>query len=338
MKKITLLYLFTFCFSIAPVMSAQENNSYLDELKNFKKSRENEFLLSDNVHLGAALIYKELELYKHYNSAERLSFFFITLFNPFLVTSKTMPRLFSFIDTLCKKNKLPTPAIFISQEKNFMNAAASKIFGEIGGIIIGQKMIYETTHEELEAILAHEIGHLKFNHTSRKLKMEIYSLIALAGLTYAGLRWYKSIMGYQQHPYTQKDYFTMIGIPLWFSEFIPKLIINKKFEKEADTFACEQGHAPGLIKFFENCLAREKSEDHDFEFVKEKMQEIESTLDSNDYAHLKFVFSINKRLHSLQKFLRSVYGTTFLGDHPTHEARIEAAQNYLNAQSDWNLA
>jgi hypothetical protein len=32
-----------------------------------------------------------------------------------------------------------------------------------------------------------------------------------------------------------------------------------------------------------------------------------------------------------------VYHHTPLGDHPSHEARIKAAQDYLAQQSDWNV-
>src|SRR5204863_3535554 len=46
---------------------------------------------------------------------------------------------------------------------------------------------------------------------------------------------------------------------------INRLIENKKFEKEADEFACKVvGKSEGLIQFFEYLLAKEKAREDEF--------------------------------------------------------------------------
>ncbi len=328
------------CFSLVNGNSHYKKDScYVQELKSFKKSPDNELIFNEDVNPGLAHIQKSLEICKDLSFLGRLSRFMFMRLDPVIVTATTMPKLHAYVDNVCKKAGIATPIIFITPDKHgFFNAAAAKLFTSTGGIIIGQKMIYETTQEELEAIIAHEIGHIKYNHVNKNIALLFASWFGAEILTNFAVESYRQITNTDKIPYTENQLWLKVWVPLIAFWTGPSLIVNKRFEKQADHFAFENGRAQGLADVFQGFIERESEYDEDFNTVYANLQNAKSKISCFDYFALMFRYYLSKGGHCFDKFYRYVYTHTPLGAHPSHEARIKAAQEYLAQHSDWEAS
>jgi hypothetical protein len=139
-----------------------------------------------------------------------------------IVTKETMPALYDYISSLSKKAKIVTPFLFISL-KNF-SISSRKILTFRSSVVIGQQLLHDVSDEELEALVAQQIGHIKYYHTNKKAMVN--------------------------------------GVALAAGFIIPalsSLLISKRFAKQADMFASEvAGKANGLIKFYERLEANDQ--------------------------------------------------------------------------------
>ena len=328
------------CFSVVGISAHDtKDNCYLDELKILKKSPEHELVFNEDADPGLVNIQKSLEICKDLSFLGRLARFMFMLLDPVIVTATTMPKLHAYVDDLCKKAGIATPTIFITSDKHgFFNAAASKLFTSTGGIIIGQKMIYETSQAELEAIVAHEIGHIKYNHVNKSLALPFASWFGAVILTNCAVEGYRQITDTNAMPYTENQLLLKAWVPLIAIWAGPSLIVNKRFEKQADQFAFENGKAQGFADMFQYLIDREAKYDKDFDTVYANLQNAQSKIAYSDYLSLMFFYYLTKGGHLFNKFYRYVYTHTPLGAHPSHEARIQAAQEYLAQQSDWEAS
>lgn len=117
-------------------------------------------------------------------------------------------------------------------------------------IVFFDTLVNSLSHEELEAVLAHELGHFKRKHV---LKM----LIASAAITLAGLAvlgwlmgqdWFYSGLGVSVHSNATALLLFMLASPA-FTLFLQPLIayFQRKHEFEADDFAAAHARAGCLI-------------------------------------------------------------------------------------------
>jgi Zn-dependent protease with chaperone function len=335
MYKIFGSLVLSLCFSIVGTAAAARNigeNRYLQELKVFKKSSEHELMFDEDADAGLASIQKTLEIYKDLSYLQRLARFVFFMFDPVIVTAATMPQLYAYVDCISKNAGIETPTIFITSDKHgFFNAAAAKLFTSSGGIIIGQKMIYETTEVELEAVIAHEIGHIQRNHVNKILALQFGCFFGAK----IAIESYQALTNSSNYPYNQNQSWARTWLPIIAFFYGPSFIINKRYEKEADFFAFENGGARGIADLFQYLLDREAKDDRDFDIVYAKLQADKSKIAYSDYLHLMFCYYLNKGGHNFNKFLRYIFHHTPLGAHPSHEERIRAAQDYLVQQSDY---
>jgi Zn-dependent protease with chaperone function len=337
MHKIIRSSLVLLCLSMLSIAARDVDNCYLHELKAFKKSPDHEFMFDEDADPGLASIQKSIEIYKDLTLLQRLARFMFLMLDPVIVTASTMPQLYEYVDSVCKKASITTPTIFITSDKHgFFNAAAAKLFATSGGIIIGQKMIYETSQLELEAVIAHEIGHIKHNHVNKILAMQFCCYFGTSILAEIAVESYRAATNTSKYQYTEDQEFVRNWLPVIAVIFGPDLIINKRFEKEADFFAFENGRAQGIADLFQYVLDRETKHDHDFDIIYNKLQENKSKLDNADYIRLMIRYYLVKGGNYFSKFIQYIYHFTPLGAHPSHEARIQAAQDYLAEQSDWD--
>ena len=157
-----------------------------------------------------------------------------------MVTRDTMPKMYNYIAQLCQKEGIETPVVFISKDTGIFNAFAFKVFVTTGGILIGQDLLKECSDDAIEAIIAHEIGHVYHNHANKHLALR---LVATVGVGAA----------------TKNPVAAVIGGGL-----LSSVIIGKSHEKQADQFAYKTGKSQGLIEFFENLKKKEQKEDDYF--------------------------------------------------------------------------
>mgnify|MGYP003347008625 CR=1 FL=1 len=104
-----------------------------------------------------------------------------------IVTKDSMPQLYNYIQTICDNNNFAVPTILISKDEDLLNAFAQKLYATSGVIIIGQRIIEEYDDETVEAVVAHELGHIKGNHVN---KIRLANLTVLAALFYLIIKKY----------------------------------------------------------------------------------------------------------------------------------------------------
>lgn len=301
--------------------------TYQEELKKFKESPEYTLIFDEDANQIARDINRDIENFKELPLLSRLARIFI-LTDSVVVTPATMPMLYDYIDWTCKEAGIDTPPIFISIEKRFFNAVAMKLFASTGAILIGQKMITETDDEELEAIIAHEIGHIKYNHSNKALAIFAPSLI-VSGIA-AYLLYNAAAPKYQFALPNALIQINVASFALSVAGVITSCIINKRFEKDADRFACELGKAEGFIASIKHFIEKDKKYDMEMDDVLVKLEDNKERLDTGDYNSLKYSFYIDKYLI---KWFKWLYYKTPVGAHPSHEERLAAAQEYLITQN-----
>ena len=166
-----------------------------------------------------------------------------------------------------------------------------------GAILIGQKLMHEVSDEALEAIVAHEIGHIKHNHTNKLLALNLPLAVAV-GAMFQCLKpgFLKKVPLPKQFSGAEIGRFfgelfvleLKIETILFVSLVITALIINKRFEKEADEFACKTiGNSTGFIEFFEYFLKQDQLREDEFATTYNMIQQSRASI-PDDYSEFMF--------------------------------------------------
>jgi Zn-dependent protease with chaperone function len=323
------------------LMGAEDTSNhgrYYAELQALKESHDTKIMFDKDAHQGLATIERDIITRKNLTQFQRFTRGLFLLLDAVLVTPETMPLLYEYVDGICKKANITTPTIFITRQDWFFNAFAQKLLMSTGGIMIGQKLMKEVSDETLEAVVAHEVGHIEHNHVNKMLALSLLLEWPIYLYLMAELR--KCVANNESiQKFVSKngmnDFFTwycMYSIASTISSLVPALIINKRFEKEADAFACENGKAKGIIEFFALLLEKDQLREEEFVTVYDLLQKNKSELSFLDYYRLMLRYYLAQGGHMYIKAFKTLYHETFWGAHPSPEARIKAAQDYLAQQ------
>ena len=98
-------------------------------------------------------------------------------------------------------------------------------------------------------------------------------------------------------------------------------------------FACDNGKAQGIVEFFELMLEKEQLREEEFVAIAELLQKNRSDLSLWSNMILGLRYSMAKFGHNFGTAFKYIYHNTFLGAHPSPEARIAAAQKYLKQEA-----
>lgn len=124
-------------------------------------------------------------------------------------------------------------------------------FGSNKRIVFYDTLIHSLNNEEIEAVLAHELGHFKKKHViKRLLSMVALSLATLALLGWLiSQTWFYSGLGVHQVSNHMALLLFIVALPV-FSFFIQPIsaYILRKHEFEADAYAAQQSSAGHLIQ------------------------------------------------------------------------------------------
>jgi Zn-dependent protease with chaperone function len=327
MKRLHITSLLTLTF-IATTAFGESTSTYRQEFEAFKKSPRYEAIFNEDAPGALSSIQARIENDTQLTRFNRFVRFIFLLLDPIVISPKTMPTLYAYVDAMCKKQSITTPTIFITRDvtwkQGFFNAAATKLLMSSGAVIIGQKLLLETTDAELEAVVAHEIGHISYNHVNKDLLITILSLIA----TNVSMNYF-----YSTPNDTIGDVITRKYAATFMGLCMSRLIVNKRFEKQADEFAYKtMGKSKGCLELFEDFKNREKTYDNYFGKTYNILQESKKDLgwyDSIDLTIDYYCASFGNKMDHLFNWL---YHNTPLGAHPSHDARIKAVNDYLASQ------
>lgn len=123
-------------------------------------------------------------------------------------------------------------------------------FGRFRRIVLFDTLIAQLTPEELEAVLAHEVGHYRRGHIPKTLALsaaiQLGAFAAIAWL--ARSDWFNPAFGFPAHELAPS--FLLFGLlsgalMFWFSPL--GNILSRKHEYEADSFAREAMGGPGPL-------------------------------------------------------------------------------------------
>ena len=176
--------------------------------------------------------------------------FIAPLFNKFKPLEEGELR--NRIENLLTRNGFTSNGIFV-MDGSTRSTHGNAYFTGLGSnkrIVFFDTLIDELSHDEIEAVLAHELGHFKCNHI--KKRMIVMGAISLLGLAILGwlikLPWFYEGLGIS----TPSNYMALllfVMISPAFTFFLQPIFsfTSRKHEFEADDFAAGQAQAEHLI-------------------------------------------------------------------------------------------
>lgn len=127
-------------------------------------------------------------------------------------------------------------------EGDITNAYATGLLPFAKIILIGRSLIEKLTKEELEAIVAHEMGHLYKNHLLRAFVAQILLSVAISYVWAVKIS--PTIAG---NPYYVGYGMTYFGLVLGLVPLYVLGVIQKRSEKEADAFSAQLTNPSDMI-------------------------------------------------------------------------------------------
>jgi STE24 endopeptidase len=176
--------------------------------------------------------------------------FIAPLFNKFKPLDEGELR--NRIENLLTRNGFTSNGIFV-MDGSTRSTHGNAYFTGLGAnkrIVFFDTLIDELSHDEIEAVLAHELGHFKCNHIKKRLV--VMGALSLAGLAILGwlikLPWFYEGLGIS----TPSNYmalllFVMISPAFTFILQPIFSFTSRKHEFEADDFAAGQAQSEHLI-------------------------------------------------------------------------------------------
>jgi len=124
-------------------------------------------------------------------------------------------------------------------------------FGRAKRVVFFDSLLEQLAEDEVEAVVAHELGHYKLRHIARRLAL--FAALSLAGLALlgwlAGEHWFYRALGVPQ-PSNHAALALFVMVSPVFTYFLSPLLArgSRRHEYEADAFAAAQSDARALIQ------------------------------------------------------------------------------------------
>jgi STE24 endopeptidase len=159
----------------------------------------------------------------------------------------------SRIENLLGRNGFASQGIFV-MDGSSRSSHGNAYFTGMGSnkrIVFFDTLINDLSHQEIEAVLAHELGHFKCNHIKKRIS--VMAIVFLIGFWILGWlidkQWFYSGLGVDQASNYMALILFMMALPV-FTFFLQPIssYFSRRDEFEADDFAAEQAHASDLIK------------------------------------------------------------------------------------------
>jgi STE24 endopeptidase len=156
------------------------------------------------------------------------------------------------IENLLSRNGFKSQGIFV-MDGSTRSAHGNAYFTGLGAnkrIVFFDTLIDELSHDEIEAVLAHELGHFKCNHIKKRIS--VLGTVFLIGLAILGWlineTWFYNGLGVEQAS-TYMALILFVIVSPAFTFFLQPIFsfISRQHEFEADDFAASQAQTENLI-------------------------------------------------------------------------------------------
>ncbi|MES9990352.1 MAG: M48 family metallopeptidase [Candidatus Thiodiazotropha sp.] len=177
--------------------------------------------------------------------------FIAPLFNKFTPLDEGEMR--SRIQSLLQRCGFISDGIFVmdgSKRSSHGNAYFTG-FGKSKRIVFFDTLLEALTIDEMEAVLAHELGHFRFKHILKQmLLMGLLSLIGLALLGWLSQQpWFYNGLGISQASNAAALLLFMLVLPVFTIFFTPLgSYLSRRYEFQADNFAVSQTSGEYLVQ------------------------------------------------------------------------------------------
>lgn len=172
------------------------------------------------------------------------------LFNKFTPMSASPHK--TKLDALLERCHFSARGLFV-MDGSRRSAHANAYFTGFGNnrrIVLFDTLIHQLTPEQLEAVLAHEIGHYKRKHLPKRLFIMALMSLALLWTLFQLLNatWFYQGLGVQYaNPATAMALFSL-ALPLCLLPLTPlSNAVSRKHEYEADAYAAQHSNAAQLV-------------------------------------------------------------------------------------------
>jgi STE24 endopeptidase len=157
------------------------------------------------------------------------------------------------IESLLERNGFASQGIFVvdgSKRSGHGNAYFTGL-GSNKRIVFFDTLLRQLDPEEIEAVLAHEVGHFKRKHIAKRIGL--MAIVSLAGLMLlgwlVGAPWFYSGLGVTEPSLAVALLLFLLVVPV-FTVFVQPLMswLSRRHEFEADEFAARQADAGKLVE------------------------------------------------------------------------------------------
>jgi STE24 endopeptidase len=156
------------------------------------------------------------------------------------------------IESLLERNGFASRGIFVvdgSRRSGHGNAYFTGL-GNNKRIVFYDTLLHQLDADEIEAVLAHEVGHFKRKHIAKRIAL--MALVSLAGLMLLGwlinTSWFYTGLGVSEPSFAVALLLFLLVVPV-FTVFLQPLMswLSRRHEFEADEFAARQSDAGKLV-------------------------------------------------------------------------------------------
>jgi STE24 endopeptidase len=157
------------------------------------------------------------------------------------------------IESLLERNGFTSQGIYVvdgSKRSGHGNAYFTGL-GSNKRIVFFDTLLRQLDEEEIEAVLAHEVGHFKHKHIAKRIAL--MALLSLLGLALLGwlidTPWFYAGLGVTQPSLAAALLLFLLVVPT-FTVFVQPLLsaLSRRHEFEADAFAARQADAGKLVE------------------------------------------------------------------------------------------
>jgi Zn-dependent protease with chaperone function len=107
--------------------------------------------------------------------------------NGIRITKGQFPEIYQILEKQCEQLNMEMPPVYVMQNGGVLNAFATRFIGRNYVVIYSEifDLVYENGVDELSFVIAHELGHIKRNHISKRLWLFPSIIIPFLGSAYS---------------------------------------------------------------------------------------------------------------------------------------------------------